>query len=230
MSITQRLQQLQSRIREAEQLYHRPANSVQLLAVSKQQSADAVREAAAAGQLYFGENYLQEALAKMALLTDLPIEWHFIGKLQSNKTQLITKHFAWVHSIDRLSIAQRLNQQRPQHLPKLNVCIEVNISNQPSKSGIAPGELTELAHAINQLENLKLRGLMAIPAPTSDAAKQLAIYQQLQAIQANLCTQGLVLDTLSMGMSDDFVMAIAAGSTMVRIGTALFGPRYGKKC
>ncbi len=225
MSILQRLHQLQLTIRQAEQHYHRQAGSVQLLAVSKQQPLAAIREAIAGGQLCFGENYLQEALQKITTLTDVPLEWHFIGTIQSNKTQAIATHFAWVHSLDRLHIAERLNQQRPTHLPKLNVCIEVNISQQATKSGVTLDALPELAHAINRLENLRLRGLMAIPHASKEFAEQLAVYQRVQAAYAALCAQGLALDTLSMGMSDDFVAAIAAGSTIVRIGTALFGPR-----
>jgi PLP dependent protein len=225
MTILKRLHQLQLAIHQAEQCYHRQAGHVQLLAVSKQQPIEAIREAVAGGQLCFGENYVQEALQKITALADLPLEWHFIGTIQSNKTQAIATHFSWVHSLDRLSIARRLNQQRPPHLPKLNVCIEVNISQENTKSGVTLDALSELAHAVNSLENLHLRGLMAIPHPMLDFAEQRVVYQHVQAVYAELCAQGLALDTLSMGMSGDFVAAIAAGSTIVRIGAALFGPR-----
>ncbi|MDT8908510.1 YggS family pyridoxal phosphate-dependent enzyme [Pseudomonas fluorescens] len=214
-----------SRIRAAEQAARRPEHSVQLLAVSKTKPAQALREAYAAGLRDFGENYLQEALGKQAELTDLPLIWHFIGPIQSNKTRAIAEHFAWVHSVDRLKIAQRLSEQRPSGLPPLNICIQVNVSGEASKSGCTPADLPALAHAIDALPRLKLRGLMAIPEPTEDRAAQAAAFAAVQRLQASL---DLPLDTLSMGMSHDLESAIAQGATWVRIGTALFGARdYG---
>ena len=214
-----------SRIRAAEQAARRPEHSVQLLAVSKTKPAQALREAYAAGLRDFGENYLQEALGKQAELTDLPLTWHFIGPIQSNKTRAIAEHFAWVHSVDRLKIAQRLSEQRPSGLPPLNICIQVNVSGEASKSGCPPADLPALAHAIDALPRLKLRGLMAIPEPTEDRAAQDAAFAAVQRLQASL---DLPLDTLSMGMSHDLESAIAQGATWVRIGTALFGARdYG---
>lgn len=214
-----------SRIRAAEQAARRPEHSVQLLAVSKTKPAQALREAYAAGLRDFGENYLQEALGKQAELTDLPLTWHFIGPIQSNKTRAIAEHFAWVHSVDRLKIAQRLSEQRPSGLPPLNICIQVNVSGEASKSGCTPADLPALAHAIDALPRLKLRGLMAIPEPTEDRAAQDAGFAAVQRLQASL---DLPLDTLSMGMSHDLESAIAQGATWVRIGTALFGARdYG---
>ncbi|SFX34708.1 hypothetical protein SAMN03159390_01306 [Pseudomonas sp. NFACC49-2] len=214
-----------SRIRAAEQAARRPEHSVQLLAVSKTKPAQALREAYAAGLRDFGENYLQEALGKQAELTDLPLIWHFIGPIQSNKTRAIAEHFAWVHSVDRLKIAQRLSEQRPSGLPPLNICIQVNVSGEASKSGCTPADLPALAHAIDALPRLKLRGLMAIPEPTEDRAAQDAAFAAVQRLQASL---DLPLDTLSMGMSHDLESAIAQGATWVRIGTALFGARdYG---
>ncbi|MFJ4249210.1 YggS family pyridoxal phosphate-dependent enzyme [Pseudomonas sp. NPDC089741] len=211
-----------SRIQTATQAAHRPENSVQLLAVSKTKPAEALREAYAAGLRDFGENYLQEALGKQLDLADLPLIWHFIGPIQSNKTRAIAEHFDWVHSVDRLKIAQRLSEQRPAELPPLNICIQVNVSGEASKSGCTPADLPALAEAINALPRLKLRGLMAIPEPTEDRAEQDAAFAAVQKLQASL---GLPLDTLSMGMSHDLESAIAQGATWVRIGTALFGAR-----
>ena len=210
------------RIRAAANAVQRDANSIHLLAVSKTKPAQAVREAYAAGQLEFGENYLQEALGKQAELTDLPLSWHFIGPIQSNKTRAIAEHFDWVHSVDRLKIAQRLSEQRPADLPPLNICIQVNVSGEASKSGCTPADLPALANAISNLPRLKLRGLMAIPEPTEDRAAQDASFAAVQSLQASL---NLPLDTLSMGMSHDLESAIAQGATWVRIGTALFGAR-----
>ncbi len=201
---------------------------VKLLAVSKAQPASAIREAYVAGQTLFGENYLQEALDKQADLADLPIEWHFIGPIQSNKTQPIAQNFAWVHSVDRLKIAQRLNDARPAGLPPLQICIQVNVSNEESKSGVEPGELENLAQAITALPRLKLRGLMAIPAPTLDTNQQQAQFKQVRQCYDALCAKGLALDTLSIGMSDDYPVAIAEGATIVRVGSALFGARATK--
>lgn len=214
------------RIRAAADAVQRDASSIHLLAVSKTKPAQAVREAYAAGLRDFGENYLQEALGKQADLTDLPLSWHFIGPIQSNKTRAIAEHFAWVHSVDRLKIAQRLSERRPADLPPLNICIQVNVSGEASKSGCTPADLPALATAISALPRLKLRGLMAIPEPTEDRAEQDAAFATVRDLQASL---NLALDTLSMGMSHDLESAIAQGATWVRIGTALFGARdYGQ--
>ncbi|AZE75464.1 protein YggS [Pseudomonas synxantha] len=214
------------RIRAAAEAAQRDASSIHLLAVSKTKPAQAVREAYAAGMHDFGENYLQEALGKQAELTDLPLSWHFIGPIQSNKTRAIAENFAWVHSVDRLKIAQRLSEQRPTDLPPLNICIQVNVSGEASKSGCTPADLPALANAISELPRLKLRGLMAIPEPTEDRAAQDAAFATVRDLQASL---DLSLDTLSMGMSHDLESAIAQGATWVRIGTALFGVRdYGQ--
>jgi len=215
-----------SRIHAATAAAGRPENSVQLLAVSKTKPAQDLREAHAAGLRDFGENYLQEALGKQLELADLPLIWHFIGPIQSNKTRAIAEHFAWVHSVDRLKIAQRLSEQRPADLPPLNICIQVNVSGEVSKSGCTPADLPALAKAISELPRLHLRGLMAIPEPTDDRAEQDAAFAAVQRLQASL---DLPLDTLSMGMSHDLESAIAMGATWVRIGTALFGARdYGQ--
>ncbi|WP_411381994.1 YggS family pyridoxal phosphate-dependent enzyme [Pseudomonas sp. MPB26] len=214
------------RIRAAADAVQRDANSIHLLAVSKTKPAQAVREAYAAGVCDFGENYLQEALGKQAELTDLPLSWHFIGPIQSNKTRAIAENFAWVHSVDRLKIAERLSEQRPADLPPLNICIQVNVSGEASKSGCTPADLPALANAISALPRLKLRGLMAIPEPTEDRAAQDAAFARVRELQAGL---NLALDTLSMGMSHDLESAIAQGANWVRIGTALFGARdYGQ--
>jgi len=221
-TIADNISHVGSRIQTATQAAHRPENSVQLLAVSKTKPAEALREAYAAGLRDFGENYLQEALGKQLELADLPLIWHFIGPIQSNKTRAIAEHFDWVHSVDRLKIAQRLSEQRPAELPPLNICIQVNASGEASKSGCTPADLPALAEAINALPRLKLRGLMAIPEPTEDRAEQDAAFAAVQKLQASL---DLPLDTLSMGMSHDLESAIAQGATWVRIGTALFGAR-----
>jgi pyridoxal phosphate enzyme (YggS family) len=213
------------RIARAAEAAGRDAAEVRLLAVSKTWPADSVREAAAAGQRAFGENYVQEGAEKVDALAGLGLEWHFIGPLQSNKTRLVANRFVWVHSIDRLKIAERLSAQRDAHLPPLEVCIQVNVSGEASKSGVAPGELPELAHAVAGLPRLRLRGLMAIPEPTSDVALQRARFATLRQLRDQLNADGLALDTLSMGMSDDLEAAIAEGSTMVRVGTAIFGSR-----
>jgi len=206
----------------------RPTSEIKLLAVSKTFPPDALRAAYHAEQRSFAESYVQEALDKMAALQDLPIEWHYIGPIQSNKTRAIAENFMWVHSVDRLKIAERLSEQRPAHLPPLQVCLQVNISMEPSKSGVAPEEAGALAHAIAKLPGLKLRGLMAVPAPSDDFAAQRLPFAQLRGLRDQLNRQGLQLDTLSMGMSHDFAAAIAEGATIVRIGTAIFGDRnYG---
>ncbi len=201
-----------------------------LLAVSKTFAAGMVREAYNAGQACFAESYVQEALDKIAALQDLDIEWHYIGPIQSNKTRAIAENFAWVHSVDRLKIAERLSEQRPAHLPPLQVCLQVNISREKTKSGVSPNEASGLAHAIAKLPGLKLRGLMAVPAPSDETAAQRRPFAQLRKLRDELNRQGLELDTLSMGMSHDFAAAIAEGATIVRIGTAIFGARnYGAK-
>ena len=225
-TIADNIAQVSSRIRAAALAAGRNEHSIQLLAVSKTKPAEALREAYAAGIRDFGENYLQEALGKQLELADLPLIWHFIGPIQSNKTRAIAEHFDWVHSVDRLKIAQRLSEQRPADLPPLNICIQVNVSGEASKSGCTPADLPDLANAIGALPRLKLRGLMAIPEPTEDRAEQDAAFAAVQKLQASL---ELPLDTLSMGMSHDLESAIAMGATWVRIGTALFGARdYGQ--
>ena len=225
-TIADNIGQVRQRIRAAADAVQRDANSIHLLAVSKTKPAQAVREAYAAGMCDFGENYLQEALGKQAELTDLPLSWHFIGPIQSNKTRAIAENFAWVHSVDRLKIAQRLSEQRPADLPPLNICIQVNVSGEASKSGCTPADLPALANAISALPRLTLRGLMAIPEPTEDRTEQDAAFATVRDLQNSL---NLPLDTLSMGMSHDLESAIAQGATWVRIGTALFGARdYGQ--
>lgn len=222
-SIAERLDAVRVRLRTAERAAGRPEGCVRLLAVSKTQPAEAVMNAYRLGQRDFGESYLQEALAKQARLTDFDIVWHFIGPIQSNKTRAIASHFSWVHSVDRLKIAQRLCDQRPPQLPPLNVCIEVNVSGEASKSGIALAGLPDLAAAVARLPRLKLRGLMAIPAPTDEFEQQRAAFRALRQALEALPSEGL--DTLSMGMSDDLEAAVYEGSTMVRVGSAIFGPR-----
>ena len=221
-TIAENIAKVGVRIREAAQASQRDCAAVGLLAVSKTKPAAAIREAFAAGVQDFGENYLQEALEKQVELSDLALTWHFIGPIQSNKTKPIAEHFAWVHSVDRLKIAQRLSDQRPAHLPALNSCLQVNVSGEASKSGCNPDELPELAQAVTQLPNLRLRGLMTIPEPTDDPSEQRAAFARLRELQQNL---NLDLDTLSMGMSHDLEAAIAEGATWARIGTALFGAR-----
>lgn len=224
-TLADNLSAISARIASAAQAAGRDPASVQLLAVSKTKPASAIREIHAAGVCDFGENYLQEALTKQQALGDLPLIWHFIGPIQSNKTKAIAEHFDWVHSVDRLKIAQRLSEQRPAGLPPLNICLQVNVSGEDSKSGCTPADLPALAKAVAALPNLRLRGLMAIPEPTDDRAAQEAAFATLRQLQEGL---GLGLDTLSMGMSHDLEAAIAQGATWVRIGTALFGARdYG---
>ena len=225
-TIADNIVEVEARIRAAALAVQRDVTSIHLLAVSKTKPAAALREAYAVGLRDFGENYLQEARAKQVELADLPLCWHFIGPIQSNKTRDIAEHFAWVHSVDRLKIAQRLSEQRPAELPPLNICIQVNVSGEDSKSGCTPHDLPALAAAINALPRLKLRGLMAIPEPTDDRAAQDAAFATVRQLQESL---NMGLDTLSMGMSHDLESAIAQGATWVRIGTALFGARdYGQ--
>jgi pyridoxal phosphate enzyme (YggS family) len=226
-NLAERLSTILARLREAERCYHRPPGSVALLAVSKTQPAAVIAALAAAGQRQFGENYLQEALEKIEALRQLDLEWHFIGPLQSNKTRGIAENFAWVHSLDRLKLAQRLSEQRPDTLPALNICLQVNISDETSKRGLNAAELADVAHAVAELPRLRLRGLMAIPAPSTDFVAQRGSFTHLRELQATLIATGVELDTLSMGMSDDLEAAIAEGATIVRVGTAIFGPRAG---
>ena len=227
MSIAQHLEEVHQRIAKAAQSASRDAASVTLLAVSKTFPADDVRAAFDAGQRAFGENYVQEGIAKIAALGDLrgDIEWHFIGPLQSNKTKLVAEQFDWVHSIDRLKIAERLSAQRPEGTPALNVCIQVNVSGEASKSGVEPDEATALAHAVAALPGLRLRGLMAIPEPADTLDAQRAPHVRLRELMNTLRADGLELDTLSMGMSADLEAAVIEGATIVRIGTAIFGAR-----
>ena len=229
----ERLQAVQADIKEAvtKRDSHHIVNQngeVMLLAVSKAQSAEKLREAWEAGQTRFGENYLQEALNKQAELADLKIEWHFIGPIQSNKTQPIAQHFSWVHGVDRLKIAQRLNDARPADLPPLQICLQVNISGEDSKSGVAPNELLELVETVSALPKLTLRGLMTIPEPTDDETVQRQQFKQMRVLLNDLKKEGVVLDTLSMGMSSDYKIAIEEGATIVRIGSAIFGARPAK--
>ena len=224
-TIASNLQAVRNAIAAAITHAGRSEDEVCLLAVSKAFPPDALRAAYQAGQFRFAESYVQEALDKIFALRGLNIEWHFIGPMQSNKTRAIAENFSWVHSVDRLKIAERLSEQRPAQLPLLQICLQVNISGEASKGGVAPEEVEGVAHAIAQLPNLKLRGLMAIPAVSNDAAAQRLPFAQLRQMLTQLNRQGLQLDTLSMGMSDDFAAAIAEGATVVRIGTAIFGAR-----
>jgi len=223
------VQQVLTRIAQACATARRPVQSITLLAVSKTFDAAAVRDAYNAGLHRFGENYVQEALDKIAALADLraELEWHLIGPLQSNKTRVVAETFDWVHSVDRLKIAQRLSEQRPEALPPLNVCLQVNISGEASKSGLAPREVASVAHAVAKLPRLRLRGLMAIPEPAGDFAAQRAPHRALNELLQALRADGLQLDTLSIGMSADLEAAVAEGATIVRIGTAIFGTRVG---
>jgi PLP dependent protein len=226
-SIGSNLQEVKRRIAAACGHAARPANSVTLLAVSKTFGADAVREAFAAGQVAFGENYVQEGLAKIEALADLraQLQWHLIGPLQSNKTRPVAEAFDWVHSVDRLKVAQRLSEQRPPQLPPLQVCLQVNISGEASKSGFVPADVPAAARAVALLPRLCLRGLMAIPEPAPDVPAQRAPHRALRELLAAVNAQGLMLDTLSMGMSADLEAAVAEGATLVRVGSAIFGSR-----
>ena len=226
-SIGNNLQEVKRRVAAACAAAGRPANSVTLLAVSKTKPDSAVRDALAAGQHAFGENYVQEGLAKIDALADLraQIEWHLIGPLQSNKTRAVAEAFDWVHSVDRLKTAERLAAQRLAGMPPLNVCLQVNISGEASKSGLTTDELPAVAHAVAALPGLRLRGLMAIPEPALGAQAQRAPHRALRELMDQLNAQSLALDTLSMGMSDDLEAAIAEGSTLVRVGSAIFGAR-----
>ncbi|MCW8335730.1 YggS family pyridoxal phosphate-dependent enzyme [Vibrio paucivorans] len=228
-SIQQNIEHITSQIESAQQKCGRPRDSVQLLAVSKTKPNEAILEAAQAGQRAFGENYVQEGVEKVQHFNqhhaDIDIEWHFIGPIQSNKTRHVAEHFAWVHTVDRAKTAQRLNDQRPEHMPAIQVLIQVNTSGEASKSGATDKEVFELAELISSLPNLTLRGLMSIPANVSDYQSQLSAFKQLAELKDKLAKQYPDIDTLSMGMSGDMDAAIEAGSTMVRIGTAIFGAR-----
>jgi pyridoxal phosphate enzyme (YggS family) len=224
-NIDENLRRVRRRLREAERAAGRPEGSVRLLAVGKGQPAAALMAAYARGQREFGESYLQEALDKQDRLAHFDIGWHFIGPIQSNKTRPIAARFDWVHSVDRAKIAERLNEQRPARLPPLNVCMQVNVSGEASKSGVAPADLPALAAEFRRWPRLRLRGLMAIPAPTEDFGEQRAAFRALRLLQESLGMPGL--DTLSMGMSDDLEAAVLEGATLVRVGTALFGARGG---
>ena len=223
--ISDNLQGVRARIQAACAAVGRPPDAVNLLAVSKTFGPDAVAEAFAAGQRAFGENYIQEAVEKMAALRELPIEWHCIGPVQSNKTRLVAENFHWMHTVDRLKIAQRLSEQRPAGMPALQVCLQVNVDGGANKSGVQPGEVLELARSVATLPRLKLRGLMSIPEPAPDFVATCALFMRVKALFDGLNAEGLSLDTLSMGMSTDLEAAIHAGSTMVRVGTAIFGGR-----
>jgi hypothetical protein len=225
MTIESNLQMVKARIDRACQSAGRASDSVQLLAVSKTFPSESVVQAAACGQRDFGENYIQEGVEKIVALAALGRVWHCIGPIQSNKTRLVAAHFDWVHSVDRLKIAERLSEQRPSELAPLNVCIQVNIDAGASKAGVLPEEAQALAHAVARLPRLRLRGLMTIPEPSENPGATLAVHHQTKALYDRLCASGLVLDTLSMGMSADLESAIEAGSTMVRVGSAIFGAR-----
>ena len=224
-TIALNLQAVRGRIERAASESGRAASSVALVAVSKTVPASYIAEARRAGHTAFGESYVQEAVKKITALGDKALEWHFIGPVQSNKTRAIAEHFQWVHAVDRDKIAARLSEARPSELPPLNVCIQVNVSGEESKSGVTPGGELALAKAISALPRLRLRGLMTIPEPTDDIGLQRKRYARLRELKDALCEAGYPLDTLSMGMSDDLEAAIAEGATMVRVGTAIFGPR-----
>ena len=227
-TIASNLQSVHERIARACAAAGRDVNEVTLLPVAKTFAADAVRAAHAAGEHAFGENYIQEAIEKQAQLRDLRLQWHCIGPIQSNKTRLVAEHFDWAQTIDRLKIAQRLSEQRREELGPLQVCIQVNIDGGPNKSGVAPGDALELARAVAALPRLRLRGLMTIPEPAEGFEAQFAVHRQARLLYDQLRHAGLPLDTLSMGMSSDLDAAIHAGSTMVRVGTAIFGVRSRK--
>lgn len=224
-TIAANLQAVRHRIAQAARAAGRAPSAIALIAVSKTWPTEYIETAHACGQHAFGESYAQEALAKIAKLSHLPLEWHFIGPIQSNKTRTLAEHFEWVHSVDRAKIAQRLNDGRPERLPRLNVCIEVNVSGEASKHGVPPGTERDLARFILSLPRLRLRGLMAVPEPTADAALQRQRFGLLRKLRDDLNAAGFELDTLSMGMSDDLEAAIQEGATMARIGTAIFGRR-----
>lgn len=222
MSILHNLQHIRLQILQAEERYQRPTGSVELLAVSKGKNAEAIIQAVQSGQHHFGENYVQEALEKIDHLKKLPLVWHFIGHIQHNKCKSIAQHFSWVHSVCRADVAQKLHESRPDSMPPLNICIQVNLADETSKSGLSVENLPGLIETISKLPKLKLRGLMLIPPPCTDPVKQYETFSALRECKEKI---PLDLDTLSMGMSGDFIQAIRAGSTIVRIGQAIFGPR-----
>jgi pyridoxal phosphate enzyme (YggS family) len=224
-NLPDRVQEVRERVATAAAGAGRSVDSVTLLAVGKGQPAATLRAAAAVGLTEFGESYVQEGLDKMAQLRDLPLTWHFIGRLQANKTRSVAASFSWVHGIERFKIAQRLSEQRPYHAPPLNVCLQVNIGGEESKGGARPDELPGLAAAVARLARLRLRGLMCLPPEETDPGRQRHWFAALRALRDSLNQRGAALDTLSMGMSGDFESAILEGATVVRIGTALFGPR-----
>ncbi len=224
-NLASNLNRVRNQISDSEVRYHRNEGDVCLIAVSKTRSTQEIIELAAQGQIHFGENYVQEAVDKITEITDIELIWHFIGPIQKNKTKLIAENFSWVHSIDRESVAIRLNNQRPTQLQALNVCLQINIDNEQSKSGISSEELLPLARSMQALPNLKLRGLMAIPSASEGFEQQSSSFQKMADLLNELKQHDLEVDTLSMGMSNDYQAAIACGSTMVRIGTAIFGPR-----
>ncbi len=230
-SVALRIETVRVRLAQACQAAGRASEAVRLLAVSKTFGPDAVLQAVQAGQTAFGENYIQEGVDKVLALRAAghpELEWHCIGPIQSNKTRLVAEYFDWVHTVDRLKVAQRLSDQRPAHLPPLQVCVQVNVDGGANKSGVVPGELAALAAEVAQLPRLQLRGLMCIPEPAPRFEEQCAVFAQAQALFAALQAQGLAVDTLSMGMSDDLEAAVASGSTMVRVGSAIFGAREAK--
>lgn len=223
--ITQRYQSILAKIKEYELKYNRDPGSVNLIAVSKTKPASMIREMAALGQHAFGENYLQECRQKQQELRDLGLEWHFIGHIQSNKTKDIAENFSWAHGVDRIKIARRLSDQRPQQSPSMNICLQVNLEDEVSKSGVRPNEVVQIAGEISHFSNIKLRGLMAIPTPDKPYDQQRQVFHIMKTLLDELNAQSAVYDVLSMGMTDDMEAAIAEGATHIRIGTALFGPR-----
>ncbi len=224
-AIATRLADVHQRIQCAATKYGRPDDSIQLLAVSKTRPADDIRSAFEAGQYCFGESYLQEAVEKIQQLSDIPAQWHFIGRIQSNKTKIIAEYFDWVHGLCSLKHAQRLNDQRPEGRPPLNVCLQINLSQELSKAGVSPEEIAELAEMIHHLPRLQLQGLMTLPAPAETLEQQRLPFQALRQLRDKIKTDELTLDTLSMGMSADLEAAIAEGATIIRVGTAIFGAR-----
>jgi len=231
-TIPEKIQQVRLQIDNACRACGRPDNSVQLLAVSKTFGVDAIAEAAEAGQRAFGENYIQEAVDKIAALRDLPLVWHCIGPIQSNKTRLVAEHFDWVHTVDRFKTAERLSAQRPAQLAPLQICIQVNVDGGSTKSGVAPGDVAALVQQVAQLPQLQLRGVMSIPDVVADFAAQLAVHQRVKAVFDDIAALGLPQlaqwDTISLGMTADLQAAVQAGSTMVRVGSGIFGQRdYG---
>lgn len=227
-SVALRIEAVRARLAQACQAAGRPEHTVRLLAVSKTFGPEAVLQAVQAGQTAFGENYIQEGVDKVLALRAAghpELEWHCIGPIQSNKTRLVAEHFDWVHTVDRLKVAQRLSDQRPAHRPPLQVCVQVNVDGGVNKSGVAPGEVLALAAEVARLPRLQLRGLMCIPEPAPSFEAQCAVFAEAHALFTTLQAQGLTVDTLSMGMSDDLEAAVASGSTMVRVGSAIFGAR-----